>query len=248
MAVETSIIIRTKNEERWIGGALQKLMAQSYKNFEIIVVDSGSTDRTIEIAERFPIKLFRIPQQDFSYPYALNYGIKRSSAIKYICIMSAHSLPVSSRWLADGLENFQVFDRVVGVYAYPKSLPDGTFWDKLFQNGARFFQDIVYRKRRWLVAEGAGGVLGFTNALIRKDLWEKRPLNEAYGAGGEDEEWARYWLKKGYRAVYDKKFTVYHSHYLGFWGWIRQYLYWRSLGRPRSFRPVLFRKDPAHKS
>ena len=246
MAVETSIVIRTKNEERWIGSVLQKLMAQSYKNFEIIIIDSGSTDKTIEIAKRFPIKLFKIPTKDFSYPYALNYGIKRSSAIRYICIMSAHSLPVSNRWLEDGLENFHRFERIVGVYAHPKALPDGTFWDKVFHNGARFIQNLKNPERRWLVTKRAMGVLGFTNSLIRKDLWEQRPLNELYGAGGEDEEWARYWLKRGYRAVYDKKFAVYHSHYLGLLGWIRQYLYWRSVGGPSSFKSLEFRKDSTH--
>ena len=78
--METSIIIRTKNEEKWIGKVLEVLMQQSYKDFEIIVVDSGSTDRTLEIVKKYPIKLIEIPQKDFTYPYALNVGCKSANA------------------------------------------------------------------------------------------------------------------------------------------------------------------------
>ena len=47
--IETSIIIRTKNEERWIGKVLERLVSQTYQDFEIIIVDDGSTDTTEEI-------------------------------------------------------------------------------------------------------------------------------------------------------------------------------------------------------
>ena len=43
-----SIIIRTKNEERWISNCLDKIFSQSYKNFEVILVDNNSSDKTVE--------------------------------------------------------------------------------------------------------------------------------------------------------------------------------------------------------
>ena len=43
--VETSIIIRTKNEERWINSCLKAIFSQTYKDFEIIIVDNDSTDK-----------------------------------------------------------------------------------------------------------------------------------------------------------------------------------------------------------
>ena len=45
---KVSIIIRTKNEERWIGRCLESIFKQNYKNFEVIIVDNGSTDKTLE--------------------------------------------------------------------------------------------------------------------------------------------------------------------------------------------------------
>ena len=50
-----SIIIRTKNEERWIAHCLSSIFIQDYSNFEVIVVDNESTDHTIEVAKRFPL-------------------------------------------------------------------------------------------------------------------------------------------------------------------------------------------------
>ena len=51
-----SIIIRTKNEERWISACLQGIFSQTYKDFEIIIVDNFSTDKTIKKAKQFKIK------------------------------------------------------------------------------------------------------------------------------------------------------------------------------------------------
>ncbi len=234
---ETVIIVRTKNEERWLGKVLETLFNQTYKNFEIIIVDSGSSDRTLEIARKFPVKIFTIPPEKFSYPYALNFGIEHSSAADYIVIISAHSLPVSRTWLADGLRNFAGCKKVAGVFAFPLALPDATFWDKFFQNSK-----IMPRHFRRIFTRPVAGILGFTNSVIKKELWEQRKFNEAYGAGGEDQEWASFWLSQGYLIIQDEKFRVRHSHYLGLGGWFKQWRYWRSLGEPSSFQSLEFRR------
>ena len=56
MKDKVSIIVRTKNEERWINSCLRSIFEQTYKNFEVIIVDNNSTDYSIGIAKRFPIK------------------------------------------------------------------------------------------------------------------------------------------------------------------------------------------------
>ena len=72
-----SIIIRTKNEERWIVPCLKSIFSQTYKNFEIIIVDNCSTDKTIEKAKQFKIsKILKINK--FLPGKAINLGIKNS--------------------------------------------------------------------------------------------------------------------------------------------------------------------------
>ncbi|MEK7082227.1 MAG: glycosyltransferase family A protein [Patescibacteria group bacterium] len=246
MAPETAVIIRAKNEERWIGAVLDALFRQTYKDFEVIIVDSGSSDRTLDVARNFPVTIFGIHPESFSYPYALNCGIARSRAIRFIAIISAHSVPISSTWLADGVEEVKQDTRVAGVYGFVYPLPDATVWDKIFQGWVYPIRRTILRKNQKIITRSGLGVLGFTNALIRKDLWEEHHFDEAYGAGGEDGEWAAYWLSRGYHVIREPKFSVMHSHYLNLFGWITQLKYWKSLAIPRPFRPLAFRKSKTH--
>ena len=54
-----SIIIRTKNEERWIDHCLSAIATQSIKNFEIILVDNNSDANSVKIAKKYPDKILR---------------------------------------------------------------------------------------------------------------------------------------------------------------------------------------------
>jgi glycosyltransferase involved in cell wall biosynthesis len=79
--LEISIIIRTKNEEKWLDQCLNILSTQSYNNFEILIIDSGSTDKTLEIAKKYNTRILKIKSSDFNYPYTLNFGCKNANAI-----------------------------------------------------------------------------------------------------------------------------------------------------------------------
>lgn len=234
--VETGIIIRTKNEEKWVGECLRKIFAQTYRNFEVIVVDSGSTDKTLDIVKKFPVKLIQIKPEDFSYPYALNLGCKNSIAEKYFVFLSAHSIVISDTWLADGINDFES-DNVAGVYGNVVALPNATIWEKIL------FNMIWQNKKKIAVKESKMGVLGFTNAIIRRDLWERKNLNEEYGKGGEDKEWANYWLEKGYQIICDPKIIVYHSHSLGLIGLFKQYQHWKDTATPGPYKQLNYRKN-----
>ena len=92
-----SIIIRTKNEERWITPCLESIYNQTYKNFEVIIVDNNSTDKTVEKAKQFKIsKIIKIKK--FLPGKAINLGIKKSKG-EYVVILSAHAIPTNSMWL-----------------------------------------------------------------------------------------------------------------------------------------------------
>lgn len=237
--METSIIIRTKNEELWLRECLQRIFNQTYKNFEVIIVDSGSTDKTLEIAQSFPVKIFKIPPQEFTYPYALNFGCEKASAEKYLVILSAHSLPISNTFLEEAIKNF-ADEKVMGVYGSIRTLPTGSWTEKFYFNVIIALIDFLAPKMT--MTQARTGVMGFTNAIIRKDLWEKHHFDESYALGGEDMIWADYWCKQGYVAIRDIKFSVQHSHALGFRKFIRQYIYWKSLDKPQPYQPLEFRK------
>ena len=91
-----SIIIRTKNEEKWISSCLRSVFNQTYKNIEVILVDNESTDKTVVKASAFPVRLVTI--KDFLPGKAINDGIRASTG-EYLVCLSGHCVPSDNRWL-----------------------------------------------------------------------------------------------------------------------------------------------------
>ena len=72
---ETSIIVRTFNEALFLGDLLEEIQGQTYQDYEVIVVDSGSFDGTVDIARSFGVQLVEIASRDFTFGFSLNKGI-----------------------------------------------------------------------------------------------------------------------------------------------------------------------------
>ncbi|KKU43102.1 MAG: EpsG, partial [Berkelbacteria bacterium GW2011_GWA2_46_7] len=113
-----SIILRLKNEQRFLPRVLEALSKQTYRDFEVIAVDSGSTDQTLDILDRFKdrveISVYNIPPEDFTYPYACNYGAERSRG-EIIGHLSGHSVPIRSDYIEAGIKHFSN-RKIAGVY------------------------------------------------------------------------------------------------------------------------------------
>jgi len=109
-----SIIIRTKNEERWIGHCLEEVFKQDFKDFEVILVDNSSTDHTVEVANRYALAGVIIIEK-FLPGNALNQGIKASKG-QFIVCLSAHCIPKESSWLSTLYANFADEPNLAGVY------------------------------------------------------------------------------------------------------------------------------------
>jgi len=97
-----SIVIRTLNEERYLDELLSAIYSQKINNFsyEIIIVDSGSTDRTLEIAHSYHARITHIDKKDFTFGRSLNVGCDYSIG-KYLVFISGHCIPVNENWLSN---------------------------------------------------------------------------------------------------------------------------------------------------
>jgi len=227
--MKTSIIIRTKNESQFIGTVLDKLATQTEKDFEVIVVDSGSEDKTLEIVnsykDKLNLKLFNIPPEKFTYPYALNYGCKNALG-KFLVFVSGHSVPLNEHWLKAGLDDFEN-DNVGGVYGPVYPLKNASFWEKLLYGAS----NIIKRKKKVIKRAGMG-VGGNTNAIIPQNLWVKYHFDEKnYWDGGEDGDWAKHFFDEGYVMIFEPKFAIFHSHGFGLVRFIKQYIHWYKLAK-----------------
>jgi len=74
-----SIVIRAYNGEKHIGRLLEGIKHQTVNDTEIILVDSGSTDRTMSVAESLDARLVRIPSDEFTFGRSLNFGVQAAT-------------------------------------------------------------------------------------------------------------------------------------------------------------------------
>lgn len=198
---ETSIVIRTFNEEKNVGNLLSAIKEQDYSDYEIILVDSGSTDRTVTIAREHCDQVLQIHSRDFTFGYSINVGCKNSTA-EFIVIVSAHALPVGRHWLRALVIPLERRD-VAMSYGRHIGAPTTKFSER--QDFLRLFGDSASRNERLpYYANNA-------NSAIKRSLWEEHQFDE-YLTGLEDIAWARYFVENGYRVVYAPEAEVLHIH------------------------------------
>ncbi len=196
-----SIIIRTKNEERWIHHCLLMIFQQDFQDFEVILVDNASTDHTIEIAKRFPIA--RIINIGLFRPgYAINEGI-RASVGQYIVCLSAHCVPKSKNWLTSLLANFDKDSlNIAGVYGRQLPLSFTSPLDK------RDLLTVFGQDRRIQIKDY---FFHNANSMFPRSIWNEIPFDEEV-TNIEDRVWGKEVIKRGYQIIYDPESSVYHHH------------------------------------
>jgi threonine dehydrogenase-like Zn-dependent dehydrogenase/GT2 family glycosyltransferase len=195
------VIIRTFNEEAHLPALFDGIERQDYRDLEVLVVDSGSIDRTREIAQRRAPIVLRVHPHDFTFGHSLNTGISGSRG-RFAVIVSAHTIPTDSRWLSNLVAPLREADVAM---SYGRQL--GWITSKL---GERLDLDRTFGSQpRQLRAPNF--FANNANAAIRRELWERHRFDETL-PGLEDIEWAKHWMELGYRVVYEPDAAIYHIH------------------------------------
>ena len=195
-----SIIIRTKNEEKWIGLCLQSVLAQKVKaEIEIIIVDNVSTDNTLEIANRYKINRILLIEK-FLPGKALNIGIKASKG-DYIVCLSAHCIPKEKNWLEEMLKNCKK-NNIAGVYG--RQLPT-SFTKEVDKRDLITVFGLDRRKQE------KDYFFHNANSMIPRSIWKDFPFDENV-TNIEDRVWGKKVIEAGYNIIYEPEACVYHYH------------------------------------
>ncbi|HRR30179.1 MAG TPA: glycosyltransferase [Candidatus Sumerlaeia bacterium] len=200
--MSVSIVLRVKNEARMLHDVLQGVERQNYRgDMDVVVVDSGSTDGTLEIARAHNCRIFCIKPEDFSWGYALNLGAEKSTG-DFIAYLSGHCVPVDEFWLENLLAPFEDAS-VGGVYSRHVPIVEIDPFEAI---------ELEYF---WFPA-GSGEPTesdAFSNAssALRRSTWESVKFDEKL-LMVEDGDWANRARAAGWKIIYQPRSKVYHSH------------------------------------
>lgn len=194
-----SIIMRSKNSDWVIAQALGSLFSQNFTDFELLLVDSGSTDRTLEIASHFPARVVRIAAQDYFPGQVLNEAIRQTTS-DIVVFQNSDTVLLTADALAALLRPFDSAP-VQAVFGRQLPRPEADTW-------------VIRDYRTAFPSVGPGPdwmPLSLPFAAMRRSAWQQHPF-QTKSWGSEDTEWG-YWARRsGLEVRYVPEALVMHSH------------------------------------
>ncbi len=197
--MKLSVVIPAHNEEKSIANTIKAVLAQDYQDFEVIVVDNASADKTYEVAKQFPIKVVKESRKGLLW--ARECGRLNASG-EIIVNIDADCLP-DKDWLSRGVNNFK--EGIVAVTG-PYDYHDG---DRVFRFVSLFTQKHIYHLMNLIIQSTKhGAVLIGGNNFIRADIIKKAGgYNTKLVFYGEDTDTAKRVSKFG-KVIFDKKLQM----------------------------------------
>jgi len=231
--LKASVIIPVRNGSRTIKECLKAVLTQKPGHeFEVIVVDDGSTDDTARVVKSFP-KVKLVQQKPLGPAVARNNGAKHALG-QIVVFLDADCVP-SKNWLKEMLKPFE--DKsVAGV--------QGAYRTRQQELMARFTQiEIEYRYKKMLSSEKIDWVGSYSAAYLRSLFLELNGFNRVFRkASGEDPDFSYSIQEKGYRIEFNPRAIVFHSHptsLMRYLGKKFQHAFWRVLLYKRHSRKAL---------
>jgi len=215
-----SIIVPTLNSEETIKDLLDSLTSLDYRKdrLEIIIVDGGSTDRTVEIAKKYPVKIIEEKRKGINV--ARNAGVKASKG--EILVFTDSDCVVPKDWIRKIVDNFR--DNRIGCLGGNALRHEDHF---LSRYGDMSIIPVlrVFKKRellddvKFLLKYPAGCNMAFRRESIERAGF----FNEAIRHGFDEDELVERVCKLGYKMLLDPEVIVWHKHRKNLRGLLKQF-------------------------
>lgn len=215
-----TVVVLTYNGERYLDDLLRAVTAQRLDEpFEVLVIDSGSTDRTLEIVAAYPqVRLHEIPNEEFGHGRTRNLAahLARGRVVAYL---THDAVPAHDRWLYELLKPFELHERVAAVMG--KQIPRPTAFPLLKYEiravfagfGPDFGTSLFYRDE-FVTSEAVANAVTFysdVNSAARRDVLTG-PVPYRDVSYAEDQLLGRDLVAAGYLKAYAPRAAVLHSN------------------------------------
>jgi glycosyltransferase involved in cell wall biosynthesis len=210
-APAVSVVIPVKDGGPDLRRCLDGIVRQRLdEDIEIVVVDSGSRDDSIDVARSYGARVHQIAPEEFNHGATRNLGVSLAAG-QFLVFTSQDAEPESEDWLQRLLAPLRENEGVAGVYGRQAPHPDA-------KPPERFFLDFLYgphpKKQRAATRDELSmqtTLFSNANSVVRRDLLERFPFVEDI-IMSEDQEWSRRVLLAGYAICYEPRAVVRHSH------------------------------------
>ncbi|AQS38745.1 Glycosyl transferase family 2 [Shewanella psychrophila] len=194
-----AIIMRSKNSAWVIANTLAALNSQDFQDYELILVDSGSTDATLEIASFYDCRLIEIEPGDYYPGKVLNQAIEQCQA-EVVVFLNSDAVLLRDDSLTNLLDAFNDPD-IVAAFGRQIPRPEAHLWVK--RDYATSFP-ATGNPPSWIT-------LSLPFAAIRRQHWQQHPFYQDAWAS-EDTEWGHWAQTSGYKLAYVPQALLMHSH------------------------------------
>lgn len=203
-----SIIVPVRNEEATVEKLLNSIFNLDYPDYEVIIIDDGSRDRTSEVLQKFQGRIKVIRTDGIGPSAARNLGIKEAKG-EFIAFTDGDCL-VDKNWLKELISGFNG-EEIAGVGGDQLSPEDDIAFAKLIN---RFMKAIGFVTE--YVKQSTGEELQETehnptcNVMYKKEIFAKVGYFSEGLWPGEDVELDYRIKKAGYRLLFNPRAVVYH--------------------------------------
>jgi rhamnosyltransferase len=216
---DASILIPTYNAGSSFEEMLEAISAQrSDFTCEVLVVDSGSSDGTLDLARKYGASILGVPKPEFNHGGTRNKVVSEARG-EFVAMIVQDAVPADEWWLQGLVENLANDERVAGAYSRQIPREDCNPFTRYalenhFTNLPRRREQTIEDLARYEALPPPRKLELVTfddvSSCLRRSVWEKHPFKQL--SFGEDIEWSERVMKEGYKIVYDPRSAVIHSH------------------------------------
>lgn len=208
---EVSILMRSKNDIGYITDTLGMLFRQTFRDFELLNVDSGSTDGTFEAIRQVNPQVEQIRPEEYNPGRVLNAMAGRARG-QLLVFLNSDATPATESWLENLTSPLRRDPKVAATFGRQVARPNAhplVVRDYLATYGEWTAPAVC--SRLTLGNDAWFHLFSLANAAVRRTCWQERPFSTRVQYS-EDIEWA-YWARRvGYRIEYAPDAVAVHSH------------------------------------